>query len=299
MSCQEARILYGFFSFKPVYIGIVPAIIFVYSVFRIFDNLYMVVLMRRRVLFVCSANSARSLMAEALLRHIASDSFEVASAGTTPGTPHPMALRVLEEAGISTEGLRSKTLSDVGEADWDYVITLCERAAGECGTVCPTAQQIAWDFADPVPSGRHATFALTLGDLRERIDLFNLVHQKQAGPKPHGYDPVSVFKALADESRLAMMFLIRAQKELCVCELTAALEAPQPKVSRHLSVLRDAGLLEGERRGQWIYYQIQPGLPEWVAGVLGQAADANPGLINEELRRLSTMPDRPVKVDCD
>ncbi len=61
--------------------------------------------MKRRVLFVCTANSARSLMAEALLRDMAGDRFEVASAGTEPTRPHPMALQVLEEAGISTEGL--------------------------------------------------------------------------------------------------------------------------------------------------------------------------------------------------
>ena len=56
--------------------------------------------MKRRVLFVCTANSARSLMAEALLRDMAGDRFEVASAGTEPTSPHPMALQVLEEAGI-------------------------------------------------------------------------------------------------------------------------------------------------------------------------------------------------------
>ncbi|WP_236743986.1 arsenate reductase/protein-tyrosine-phosphatase family protein [Marinobacter similis] len=74
--------------------------------------------MKRRVLFVCTANSARSLMAEALLRDMAGDLFEVASAGTEPTSPHPIALQVLEEAGIATESLHSKQLADLQEQHW-------------------------------------------------------------------------------------------------------------------------------------------------------------------------------------
>lgn len=253
--------------------------------------------MKRRVLFVCTANSARSLMAEALLRDMAGDRFEVASAGTEPTGPHPMALQVLEEAGISTEGLHSKQLAGVQEQYWDYVITLCEKAADECGTVCHPAQQIAWDFADPVPTNRHATFALTLKEIRERIALFALVHQKKTGPKPASYDPVAVFKALADDFRLAALLLIRSQEQLCVCELTEAFEAPQPKVSRHLATLRDAGLLATERRGQWVYYSVNPEIPQWLARVLDETASHNAGLIRNPLARLQAMADRP-SVQC-
>ena len=253
--------------------------------------------MKRRVLFVCTANSARSLMAEALLRDMAGDRFEVASAGTEPTRPHPMALQVLEEAGISTEGLHSKQLADVQGQYWDYVITLCEKAANECGTVCQPAQQIAWDFADPVPSNRHATFALTLKEIRERIALFALVHQKETGAKPASYDPVTVFKALADEFRLAALLLIRSQDQLCVCELTEAFEALQPKVSRHLATLRDAGLLATERRGQWIYYSLNPGIPQWLARVLDETASHNGRLIENPLARLQAMAGRP-SVQC-
>jgi protein-tyrosine-phosphatase len=146
--------------------------------------------MKRRVLFVCTANSARSLMAEALLRELAGDQFEVASAGTEPDKPHPMALQVLSESGFSVDGLQSKSLAGVESEHWDYVITLCEKAANECGNVCQPAQQIAWDFPDPVPSGRHATFALTLKEIRERIGLFTLVHRKETGMKPVNFDPV-------------------------------------------------------------------------------------------------------------
>lgn len=253
--------------------------------------------MKRRVLFVCTANSARSLMAEALLRNMAGDRFEVASAGTEPTRPHPMALEVLSEAGIPTEGLHSKQLADVQGQYWDYVITLCEKAANECGAVCQPAQQIAWDFPDPVPSNRHATFALTLKEIKERISLFALVHQKETGPKAVSYDPVTVFKALGDDFRLAALLLIRSQGQLCVCELTEAFEAPQPKVSRHLATLRDAGLLASERRGQWIYYSLNTGIPQWLSRVLDETAGSNDRLLENPLARLLAMADRP-SVQC-
>lgn len=250
--------------------------------------------MKRRVLFVCTANSARSQMAEALLRHMAGDRFEVASAGTEPTEPHPMALQVLSEAGIPVEGLHSKQLEDLKCQHWDYVITLCEKAANECGTVCQPAQQIAWDFPDPVPSNRHATFALTLKELKERIGLFTLVHQKETGMKPLEYNPVAVFRALGDDIRLAILMLIRDQKKLCVYELTTALDSSQPKVSRHLATLKEAGLLETERQGQWVYYYFHPQLPQWLIRVLDETSDSNTKMVEDEKGRLKAMPDRPV-----
>lgn len=243
--------------------------------------------MKRRVLFVCTANSARSLMAEAVLRHVAGDHFEVASAGTDPESPHPLALQVLEEAGISTEGLRSKSLDEVDRKHWDYVIMLCDKAARECVGFHAEAQHIAWNYADPVVKNRHAAFALTLKELRERIGLFVLVHQKQVGTSAHNYDPVAVFRALGDETRLAMVLLIRERGELCVCELTRALDLPQPKASRHLGVLREAGLLEGERRGQWIHYRLHLQLPQWLLRVLEETAGANEDMIRVALGRLT------------
>ncbi|KPP97328.1 metalloregulator ArsR/SmtB family transcription factor [Marinobacter sp. HL-58] len=250
--------------------------------------------MKRRVLFVCTANSARSLMAEALLKHMAGDQFEVASAGTEPAQPHPMALQVLQEAGFAVEDLHSKKLEDLRDKNWDYVITLCEKASRECGTVCDPAQQIAWDFPDPVPSGRHATFALTLKELKERIGLFTMVHQKKTGLNPLEYNPVSVFRALGDELRLAILMLIRNQKKLCVHELTTALDSSQPKVSRHLANLKEAGLLEAARQGQWVYYFLHPQMPQWLMRVLDETSDSNTTLVEREMERLKAMTDRPV-----
>ena len=156
------------------------------------------------------------------------------------------------------------------------------------------AQQIAWDFRDPVPANRHATFAITLKELKERIGLFTLVHQKETGLKSLDYHPVSVFRALGDDLRLAMLLLIRDQKKLCVYELTTALESAQPKVSRHLATLKEAGLLETDRQGQWVYYCLHPQMPPWLMRLLDDTSDSNAGLIKKELERLKAMDDRPV-----
>lgn len=254
--------------------------------------------MRRRVLFVCTANSARSLMAEALLRDIAGNSFDVASAGTRPGSPHPLAVQVLAEAGIPAEALASKPVSQVTSEHWDYVITLCDQAARDCDRSFPGAQKIAWDCADPVPDNQYEGFLQTFRELRERIGLFVLVHQKQATTRVRQYDPVTVFKALGDERRLTMVLLIREHRELCVCELTAALKESQPKVSRHLGTLREAGLLTSERRGQWIYYRLHPDLPHWVLRILNESADASRDRIGNDPDRLAGIGNGPLKMDC-
>ena len=74
--------------------------------------------------------------------------------------------------------------------------------------------------------------------------------------------PVELFKLLSDQTRLSVVLLVAAHTELCVCELTEALGLSQPKVSRHLAILRNGGLLEGEKRGQWVYYKLSPALDE-------------------------------------
>jgi len=81
--------------------------------------------------------------------------------------------------------------------------------------------------------------------------------------------------------------------ELCVCELTEALDELQPKVSRHLKQLRQAGLVQDRRQGQWIFYRLDDSLPSWVDSILRQAAQALPGPQHGDIRRLAAMQNRP------
>lgn len=106
-------------------------------------------------------------------------------------------------------------------------------------------------------------------------------------------NPLAFYKCLADETRLRSLLLIACEGELCVCELTEALGESQPKVSRHLAQLRNCGLLQDRRRGQWVFYRINPTLDDWAKTVLQQTLDTNRPFIDENLRNLCRMGDRP------
>ncbi len=106
-------------------------------------------------------------------------------------------------------------------------------------------------------------------------------------------DALNLFKCLADETRLNCLLLLREQGELCVCELTTALATSQPKVSRHLAQLRECGLLDTRRDGQWIYYRIADALPDWAGELLSLTARNSPALTSPCCQRLEAMGDRP------
>lgn len=105
--------------------------------------------------------------------------------------------------------------------------------------------------------------------------------------------PTTVFKCLSDETRARMTLLIAHEGELCVCELTCALDEIQPKVSRHLAQLRSCGLLEDRRQGQWVYYRLHPHLPDWVHQMLQATLNANQQWLAPNSLRLETMRNRP------
>jgi ArsR family transcriptional regulator, arsenate/arsenite/antimonite-responsive transcriptional repressor len=106
-------------------------------------------------------------------------------------------------------------------------------------------------------------------------------------------EPVRVFKCLGDETRLMLTLLIRREEELCVCEMTHALEESQPKVSRHLAQLRNCGLLSDRRDGQWVYYRLSDMLPDWVSEVLLAAEKGQHECLARLQLRLAGMGNRP------
>lgn len=143
------------------------------------------------VLFLCTHNSARSIMAEAILNHIGQGRFRAFSAGSKPGDhqqPHPLGLQTLESAGISTAGLRSKSWNEFALPDaphMDLVITVCDNAAGE---VCPhwpgQPATAHWSYPEPSAGARNDAekaegFRRTLHALRRRLELLiNLPPEK-------------------------------------------------------------------------------------------------------------------------
>lgn len=112
--------------------------------------------------------------------------------------------------------------------------------------------------------------------------------------------PNALFSALAHDTRLRCLMLLVQHEELCVCELTHAIGAAQPHISRHLAQLRELGLVSDRREGLWIHYRIHPELPEWVMAVLRATAEGvgHEGPFAMDEQTLSAMPNRPGAPRC-
>ena len=124
---------------------------------------------KTRVLFLCTHNSARSQMAEGLLRHLAGDRFEVMSAGTEATLVRPEAMRAMAELGVDISGQESKTLERYLGEPFDYVVTVCDAANEACPVFPGAKSRLHWSFRDP----SEAT-----GDEEERLGVFREVRDE-------------------------------------------------------------------------------------------------------------------------
>jgi arsenate reductase len=132
---------------------------------------------KKKVLVLCTGNSARSQMAEGLFRHEAGDRYEVYSAGTNPGLVRPEAIAVMEEIGIDISGHRSKSVEEFAGQELDYVITVCDNAREACPVFPAKTLRMHWPFEDPaaVPgqeSERKSAFRKVRNQIHGRIMLF-------------------------------------------------------------------------------------------------------------------------------
>ncbi|MDQ1209888.1 ArsR family transcriptional regulator [Acinetobacter baylyi] len=87
---------------------------------------------------------------------------------------------------------------------------------------------------------------------------------------------VDFFKCLSDQTRLDILKMVLSSGRVCVCEITTLLQLSQPKISRHLALLRHHSILVDERKGQWVYYALHPDLPQWALDILTRMQDAQP-----------------------
>jgi arsenate reductase (thioredoxin) len=139
-----------------------------------------------RVLFVCTGNSARSQIGEALLEQFGGADFEVESAGTDPKGVNPFALRVLSEAGIDWSGARSKSITEFLGQPFDYVITVCDRARQSCPVFPGSGNSLHWGLEDPAEvegsdEQKLEAFRLTRRDLTMRLRPFIEIARRTAG----------------------------------------------------------------------------------------------------------------------
>lgn len=131
----------------------------------------------KKILFLCTGNSCRSQMAEGLLRHRAGDRFEAASAGTEPHAVHPLAVRVMEEIGVDISGHRSKSVKEFLNEEFDYIITVCDRARQTCPVFPGGMKRIHWSLEDPARAEgseeeKLKVFRRTREELISRIEDF-------------------------------------------------------------------------------------------------------------------------------
>jgi len=122
-----------------------------------------------RVLILCTGNSARSQMAEGLLRNLAGDRFAVASAGVSPTQVRSEAITAMREIGIDISHHRSKSVDEFGGQEFDYVITVCDNANEQCPAFPGNTQRIHWSFDDP---------AMAPGDEEVRLAVFRRVRDE-------------------------------------------------------------------------------------------------------------------------
>ena len=139
-----------------------------------------------RVLILCTGNSARSQIAEGLLRHDGGDSFLVESAGIEPSFVRPDAVEVMREIGIDISGHRSKSIEEFTAQAFDYVITVCDNAKQSCPVFSAATSRIHWSIEDPaavdgVEQTRLAAFRAARDDLRERLQKF--IESAREGPR--------------------------------------------------------------------------------------------------------------------
>ena len=136
-----------------------------------------------RVLILCTGNSARSQMAEGLLRHMAGERFESASAGVEPGHVRPQAIEAMREIGIDISGHRSKSVEEFNGQDFDYVITVCDNAKERCPVFPGRTRRIHWSFDDPAAApGDEATqmsvFRRVRDEIAARLEEFCRSHRR-------------------------------------------------------------------------------------------------------------------------
>ena len=136
---------------------------------------------KKRVLILCTGNSARSQMAEGILRPIAGDRYEVESAGTIASFVRPQAISVMREIGIDISGHRSKSLDEILDRHFDYIITVCDNANQTCPMFPGNTKRIHWSFEDPAEATGTddeilAVFRRVRGEINQRITDFVKAH---------------------------------------------------------------------------------------------------------------------------
>src|SRR5437899_2266962 len=240
---------------------------------------------KQRVLFLCTHNSARSQMAEGLLRSLAGDRFDVASAGTEATRMHPLAIRAMADVGIDLSRHTSKSVETLLDQPWDHVITVCDSANERCPIFPKPTHRLHWSFPDPsqargTTGDRLNVFRRVRDEIAARLEawLETMAAATRGGGStvevvsladkfvkysdaraPRIVGEANAIHARASRTRLEVFFfLVRARREVPAGEIQAELEIPGPTLSHHLDRLRRAGLVQSRKEERFMYYSTRP-----------------------------------------
>jgi arsenate reductase len=147
----------------------------------------------KRILVLCTGNSARSQMAEGLFRQAGRGACEVESAGTKPGHVRPEAIAVMKELGIDISGHRSKSVNEFEGRTFDYVVTVCDNARDNCPFFPAGTERIHWSLEDPAAvqgteEERFCAFRRIRDQIQERVDRFFQLRRENSGASEHAPD---------------------------------------------------------------------------------------------------------------
>lgn len=214
-----------------------------------------------QIYFLCIQNRCRSQIAEAYAKHYGGSNIMVQSAGLESNEIHPLTIEVMREEGIDLSSQYSKPIDMKTFMGANVVVKLCEQLKERCPVVPFGIQNHQWDIPDPLPSGDIAEVRKARDAIKQKVlELLanlNVLHADHgAAVSPASTEEFAeVFKLLGDKNRLTIVSLLK-ERELCVCELVELLHTSQPNISQHLRKLKDAGLLDESRKGQWVYYSL-------------------------------------------
>ena len=152
--------------------------------------------MKQKVLILCTGNSARSQMAEGLLRHDYGERFEAFSAGVEPSSVRPLAIEAMRELGIDISGQRSKSVDEFSGEEFDYVITVCDNANQRCPIFPGKTKRIHWSFEDPAAAtgdeaAQLAVFRRVRDQIRQRLSEWSSELSEASDSQAAGTSPPS------------------------------------------------------------------------------------------------------------
>jgi arsenate reductase len=220
-----------------------------------------------RIYFLCAENRCRSQIAEAYAKQYGGSNVEVNSAGTSAMEIHPLTYATMQEAGFTLAGHMAKIIDRKWFNSADVIVKLCTSLQETSPPVPFGIQNYQWDIPDPLPSGQlnevHRVRNLIKEKVHSLLTNLNIMPTLQVAASQAALhaatdmeDYVELFKLLADKHRLTIISLLK-ERDLCVCELVDLLQTSQPNISQHIRKLKDAGLLQESRRGQWVYYSLR------------------------------------------